>query len=185
MLSPKGGRRLRSRALASLAGDEAFVRTLHERTDGVPLFVASLMTDAIMRTSAMMTATRKRDSRMWRFRRIWRRSSIITSPSWGTKSALCSPAAAVCGVEFRVNTIADVLGRDAASVAEMCEQLVREQLWLTARVPGTRAAWPSCRIRSGTRFRQVLYERTPASVRTQLHRKVGLRSNGSVRQVCQ
>jgi predicted ATPase len=30
---------------AALAGNEAFVRSLHERTDGVPLFVASVMRD--------------------------------------------------------------------------------------------------------------------------------------------
>jgi len=37
--------------LPSLAVDEAFVRALHERTDGLPLFVASVTTDAIAQTA--------------------------------------------------------------------------------------------------------------------------------------
>ena len=35
----------------SLAGDDAFVRALHERTDGVPLFVASVMSEVIARAA--------------------------------------------------------------------------------------------------------------------------------------
>ena len=35
----------------SLAGDEAFVRVLHERTDGIPLFVTSVMSEAIARAA--------------------------------------------------------------------------------------------------------------------------------------
>src|SRR5205085_2757591 len=34
----------------SLASDDAFVRALHERTDGVPLFVSSVITEVIDRT---------------------------------------------------------------------------------------------------------------------------------------
>ena len=36
---------------ASLARDEAFVRALHERTDGVPLFVSSVITEVMERTA--------------------------------------------------------------------------------------------------------------------------------------
>ena len=62
-------------------------------------------------------------------------------------------AAAVCGVQFRVSTIADALERDAAWVAEICDQTrSRAVVARRARVPGTTAVRPSCRIRSGTRF---------------------------------
>ena len=36
---------------AALARDEAFVRALHERTDGVPLFVSSVITEVMERTA--------------------------------------------------------------------------------------------------------------------------------------
>jgi predicted ATPase len=80
----------------------------------------------------------------------------------------------VCGF-IRVNTIADVLERDVTSVAEMCEQLVREQLWLTAARPRDESIAPDLPYSfRHALFRQVLYERTPSTVRTQLHRKVGI-----------
>ena len=41
-------------------------------------------------------------------------------------------AAAVCGVEFRVGTVADAIGREIASVGQACDELQREGLWLTA-----------------------------------------------------
>ena len=39
-------------------------------------------------------------------------------------------AASVCGVEFRLATVARVLERDVASVAESCAELARRQRWL-------------------------------------------------------
>ena len=41
-------------------------------------------------------------------------------------------AAAACGVEFRVRTVAAALERDVAPVSDMCAKLAREQLWLVA-----------------------------------------------------
>ena len=37
--------------LPSLASDEGFIRALHERTDGLPLFVASLMSEVVARAA--------------------------------------------------------------------------------------------------------------------------------------
>ena len=120
-----------------------------------------------------MTATRKHESRMWRVPQNL--TAIIDHyiAKLGNEERALLSAAAVCGVEFRVNTIADVLGA-MPSVAEMCDQLVREQLWLTAPRPrdDSSAAELPYSFRHAL-FRQVLYERTPPSVRTQLHRKVG------------
>ena len=122
------------------------MRTLHERTDGVPLFVASLMTDVIMRTSSG-------DDGNAQARVVPQNLTAIIdhyiAKLANEERALLS-AAAVCGVEFRVNTIADVLSA-MPSVAQMCDQLVREQLWLTAPRPRDESSAPSCRIRSGTR----------------------------------
>jgi predicted ATPase len=41
----------------AIASDEAFVRALHERTSGLPLFVASVMTEVITRAAPAGDAT--------------------------------------------------------------------------------------------------------------------------------
>jgi DNA-binding winged helix-turn-helix (wHTH) protein len=158
-----------------LAGDEAFARTLHERTDGVPLFVVSLLADVIMRTSS--DAEGDAQARVANVAVPQNLTAIIDHyiARLGNEERALLSAAAVCGVEFRVSTIADVVESDAASVAQMCDQLVREQLWLTA--ARTRDASVTGELPYAFRhalFRQVLYERTPPSVRAQLHRKVGV-----------
>ena len=158
----------------ALAGHESFVRTLHERTDGVPLFVASLITDAVMRTSDNDHGDAQ--ARLANVAVPQNLAGIIDHyvARLGNEERALLAAAAVCGVEFRVNTIADVLERDVTSVAEMCEQLVREQLWLTAARPRDESIAPELPYSfRHALFRQVLYERTPSAVRTQLHRKVG------------
>ena len=83
-------------------------------------------------------------------------------------------AAAVCGIEFRVTTIACALERDAGWVGQICVELAREQLWLTAPrgEQGTDMHERPYAFRHGL-FREVLYDRTPPSARAQLHRKVG------------
>jgi tetratricopeptide (TPR) repeat protein len=83
-------------------------------------------------------------------------------------------AAAVCGVEFRVETVSLALERDLASVAHTCEELIREQVWLipSRTCEGDETAEPPYSFRHAL-FRQVLYDRTPRSLRTQLHHQVG------------
>ncbi|HET9694767.1 MAG TPA: tetratricopeptide repeat protein, partial [Steroidobacteraceae bacterium] len=72
--------------------------------------------------------------------------------------------------EFRVSTIADVLGSDVASVETTCEQLARAKLWLVAPHPEA----DSVRLErpyafSHALFRHVLYDRTPPRARARLH----------------
>jgi tetratricopeptide (TPR) repeat protein len=83
-------------------------------------------------------------------------------------------AAAVCGVEFRIETISLALERDLASVAHACEELIREQVWLirSRATEVEETVEPPHSFRHAL-FRQVLYDRTPRSLRTQLHRQVG------------
>lgn len=154
----------------STAGDEAFVRSLHRRTDGVPLFVASVMTEAASQPQA--------DVR-------WLPDATVPVPH--NLTALIDhyiaklsashrellTAAAICGVEFRVNTLALVLGRDARSIAQACGELAQQQLWLKA-LPAERgdASQPPFSFRHAL-FRQVLYDRTAVAARIELHRGVG------------
>jgi tetratricopeptide (TPR) repeat protein len=155
----------------SLAGDEGFVRALHERTDGVPLFVTSILRDVLSRAEPDVQA-----------------SDVVASAvpdnvatvidhyvaRLGVEQRRLLTAAAICGAEFRVSTIADVLGGDAASVEGTCEELARERLWLAVRptqVAGAGLHRPYAF--SHALFRHVLYERTAPLARAQLHGAVG------------
>jgi tetratricopeptide (TPR) repeat protein len=155
---------------ASLAQDESFVG-LCRRTDGLPLFVASVTADvmehaddqAYSRPSSPQCGTENLAAIIDHY--IARLS--------GEQRALLS-AAAVCGAEFRVETVALALGSDAASVALACEDLVHDRIWLATPRAGERsdAAEPPYAFRHQL-FRQALYDRTPPSARRQLHCKVG------------
>lgn len=157
---------------ASLARDEAFVRALHERTDGVPLFVSSVVTEVMERTADDAAV----EARLEAVAVPENLAAIIDHyiAKLASESRGLLSAAAVCGVEFRVDTVALALERDVASVALDCEALVREQVWLsTPRARGEEQAAELPYAFRHALFRQVLYDRTPPSARMQLHRKVG------------
>ena len=156
----------------SLARDEAFVRALHERTDGVPLFVSSVITDVMERTDDGADG----ETRLAAVAVPENLAAIIDHyiDRLGSEQRALLAAASVCGVEFRVDTLALALGRDIASVALGCDALVREHVWLAP----PRAAEESDALEppysfKHALFRQVLYDRTPPSARMQLHREVG------------
>lgn len=156
----------------SLARDEAFVRALHERTDGVPLFVSSITTEVMDPKDDKATI----EARLADLAVPENLAAIIDhyiarlSPE---QLALLS-AAAVCGVEFRTETVSLALERDLASVAHACEELIREQVWLIrSRATDVEETQELPHSFRHTLFRQVLYDRTPRSVRTQLHCQVG------------
>jgi predicted ATPase len=156
----------------SLARDADFVRALHERTDGVPLFVSSVIAEVMERSAddgvveAQLAAMAVPENL----------AAIIDHHvarlDADSRALLC--AAAVCGVEFRAETLGLALGRDAASVAEACAALAHGQVWLAApdAAGPDDGAEPPYRFRHSL-YRQVLYERTAPSLRTQLHRQVG------------
>ena len=157
--------------LPSLAGDEAFVRALHERTDGVPLFMASLMGEVVTRASR----DADRPPQLADVAVPTNLTAIIDHyiAKLGTEQRALLSAAAVCGVEFRVSTVSHALDRDGAWVDQACEELAREQLWLRGprAQEGTDASEQPYSFRH-TLLRQVLYERTAPLARAQLHRKV-------------
>ena len=158
----------------SLVNDDAFVRALHERTDGLPLFVESIMSDMSARVARgdALVATEHVAKIAVPENLAAIIEHYITRLTEEQRSVLC--AAAVCGIQFRINTIAETLDRDAAWVGDLCDQLAREQLWLIApratEVGDVGQVWYSFRH---ALFRQVLYERTSPSARIQLHRKIG------------
>jgi tetratricopeptide (TPR) repeat protein len=158
----------------SVANDEAFVRALHERTDGMPLFVASVMSE--MGAHAAQGGGRVAPEQVAKIAVPENLAAIIEHymAKLENEQRTVLSAAAVCGVQFRVNTIAAALERDAASVGDICDELAREQLWLLA--PRADERSDDAELLYSFRhalFRQVLYERTAPSARAQLHRKIG------------
>ena len=160
---------------SSLSADEAFVRGLLERTDGVPLFVASVLNDVVVRGAPDGEHAAARAT-LGSVAVPENLAAVIDHyiARLGSEQRLLLSAAAVCGVEFRVGTVASALEQDALAVGLACEGLAREQLWLTAprAVQGGNAPEQPYSFRHAL-FRQVLYERTSPTVRAQLHRKVG------------
>ena len=88
---------------SSLGGNESFVRALHERTDGVPLFVASVIEEVLARAAqsgseAMAGDELARITIPENVTAIIDRYVLKLSPE---RRELLS-AAAVCGVDFRI-----------------------------------------------------------------------------------
>ena len=159
----------------SIPVDEAFVRALQERTDGLPLFVASVVSELAAR-SAPSPEDPVPAEQLARMAVPENLAAIIDryiARLDDERRALLG-AAAVCGVEFRVRTVADAIAREMAWVGQACDELQREALWL--RAPGRddhgASAEPTYAFRHAL-FRQVLYERTTPFRRTELHRNVG------------
>jgi len=155
-------------------GDHAFIRSLHKRTDGVPLFVSAVLDDATEHAAdadAGVAAARLASVSVPNNLAAVIDSYVVRLDP--ERLALLS-AAAVCGLEFRVDTVARALERSAEAVSETCDQLAKQQLWLLE-MPhdGDGDAGASYRFRHDL-FRHVLYERLSPTSRTQLHRKLGI-----------
>ena len=146
-------RRERSRPCA---GREAFVRALHARTDGLPLFVADVVSDLIA----------GRGSRSGSLAMPTGLAGIIEQYMQRLTPAerALLEAASVCGIEFRLATVARVLQGDVAALGASCVELVRRQRWLTD-------AGGGYAFRHAL-YREVLYNQIGPLARAELHRKV-------------
>ena len=138
-----------------LALDETFIHALHERTDGLPLFVADVVTD-VAAHGVQPQSMAIPDSLTGVIDRY------IEELAPDERGLL--EVASVCGLEFRGSTVAHVLDRDFALVAELCVDLKRRQRWLTD-VEGGYAFRHAL-------YREVLYQRIAPLARTRMHRKV-------------
>ncbi|MEE9099197.1 AAA family ATPase [Pseudomonas nitroreducens] len=156
----------------SLARDESFVRALHQRTDGVPLFVSSVVGEVLDETREASGAEAVLGQVAVPESLLAIIDNYLARLDWDQRVLLS--AAAVCGVDFRLETVSRGLGRDLVEVAHACEELVRGHLWLT-RSRGTDAEedWEPHYAFRHALFRRVVYERTPHQVRAQLHGQVG------------
>ena len=159
------------------AQDEGVVRALHDRAEGVPLFVASLAGDVASRSGMAAEDLASLPVPQGLSALI---DHYLGRLDAGRRALL--GAAAVCGIRFRVGTLADVLDQDVLEVSDVCDALVREQGWLV----GAHEARPTMDV-LGDHYafrhalhREALLDRTPPPARAQLHRRVALRSNASV-----
>ncbi|WP_279577315.1 AAA family ATPase [Pseudomonas sp. LA21] len=157
----------------ALARDESFVRALHQRTDGVPLFVSSIIDEVIDPTRETRDATAA-------LAQVGVPQGLLAildnylARLDGEQRVLLTTAA-VCGVEFRLETVSEVIGRDLAEVANACEQMVLAHLWLAhSRVSDGEYGSESHYAFRHALFRRMVYERTPHPVRARLHLQVGV-----------
>ena len=149
---------------------EAFIHKVHDHTGGLPLFIANVIDDLALQGGI----------------------SQSTAPiAWSVPESLAgaiekqiarlSPqmqrlleAASFCGVEFRVATLAEVLGQDRQTITQQCDELAQRQYWLQhvaiIDLPdGTLDARYAFRH---ALYRHVFYQRQGASTRVQMHRRV-------------
>jgi len=165
-----------ARRAPSIVADEAFVRALQERTDGLPLFVASVVNELAARPlqEAEEPVPAARIARMAVPENL---AAIIDRyvARLGEEQRTLLSAAAICGVEFRVSTVARAIGREIEWVGQACDELQQQSMWLAP--PRTwendESAEPTYAFRHAL-FRQVLYDRATPFRRTQLHRDVGV-----------
>jgi predicted ATPase/DNA-binding winged helix-turn-helix (wHTH) protein len=158
----------------ALAGDDVLIRALHERTDGVPLFVRSIMREVMARAGSSADGAGAA-ARLANATVPDNLTCIIDHyiGKLGVEQRMLLSAAAVCGLEFRVGALADALERDGAWVGQTCEELARAQVWLRPRRAHEAhdAREHPYSFRSAL-LQQVLYERTPPTARALLHRKL-------------
>jgi hypothetical protein len=133
----------------SLAAAPALVRALHDRTDGLPLFVAGVVDDLLARPAPQgdpherLAAMAMPDTLSGVIERY------IEELTPEQRSLL--EAASVCGVQFRLSTVARVLDTDAMALAETCAEVTRGQRWLKDLALASNSSPAESGMCSGTR----------------------------------
>lgn len=162
-----------ARALTA-PSNENFVRTLHERTSGVPLFVASIANDVLDKIAQsgsidpVCLATTSIPESLGSLIDHY----VVRLTDERRKLLL---TAAVSGMELHTNTLSLVLGWDELHIMDLCDELVRERIWLVPAKPVHEA--DKVEHAYGFRhalYRQRLYDSTTASNRAELHQKIGV-----------
>ncbi|WP_111809448.1 AAA family ATPase [Aeromonas allosaccharophila] len=159
--------------MPTMALEEAFVRALYERTSGVPLFVTSLATEVLTKA---VPGNATRAEHLIRTRVPETLGALIDHyvvKLSGVRRQLLATAA-VFGMSLRVDKLARVLEWDAALVADLCDQLAHERLWLT--VMQADEDGDELEFLFAFRhelFRQRLYEGLSTASQVMLHGKIG------------
>jgi DNA-binding winged helix-turn-helix (wHTH) protein len=146
---------------------------LHDRTDGLPLFVAGVIDDLVGHPApegdpqarlAAMAIPETLSGVIDRY---------IQELTPEQRSLL--ETASVCGVQFRLSTVARVLDVDAMTLADSCAELARRQRWLKdLPLPPHSPLSESGYVFRHALYREVLYKRLGRLSRVDLHRKVAV-----------
>jgi DNA-binding winged helix-turn-helix (wHTH) protein len=159
--------------LPASAGDRALAQAVYERTDGLPLFLADLVDQLVASIDEepaapmlqRLAAIPVPDS----FAGIVERYLLELTPR--QRSVL--ETASVCGRQFRLSTLADVLGGELSLLASACAELVRRQRWLReAPAAQAGASTDGAYVFRHGLHREVLYERIHRPARIELHRRL-------------
>jgi len=172
---------LASRFAAS-AFSSLLVRWLHERTEGNPLFLVTLVDDWVA------PGVLRQTGEQWELRGTV--SDLMATVPESIRQMIeqqldglsvqeqhVLEAASVAGIECSAAAVAAGIEAEADTVEEWCEGLVHRHLFL--RSTGV-AEWPDATVAARYGFlhalhQQVVYERVPAGRRGGLHRRIGAR----------
>lgn len=161
----------------TLAPSERFVQSLHQHTDGLPLFVVNVIDDLLSEgmidpigggtwADAPLPAARQVPTRL-----VGLVERQIARLSASERPLL--EAASVCGADFRLRVLAGLVGRGSSEVAAACDALVQQHYWLRD-LAVEELNDGSLDTRYGFRhtlYRDVLYQRLGPSRQVQLHRR--------------
>ncbi len=161
--------------LPALAAEETFVRALYARTEGLPLFVADSVSELMTYGDVTQDSSACMQSRLEAMPIPENLAGIIERyiERLTAEERALLEAASVCGLEFRLNTLAQVLESELSIVARTCAELVRRQRWLTD-VP-LQGAGSTSDTRYAFRhalYREILQNRIDNVARTGLHRRI-------------
>ena len=163
----------------------ALPRLIHQRTEGHPLFVVNVVNYLVARG---VLAPQAGGSSSWELRDGWRAVALEVPdgirPMIDKQIDRLNPqeqrlleAASVVGVEFSAAAAAAALGEEVVRAEECCEDLARRHQFLQA--AGV-SEWRDGTVAARYRFRHelyqnVMYQRTAAARRRQLHQRIGAR----------
>jgi predicted ATPase len=156
--------------------------TIHQRTEGNPLFIAHVVDDLVRRGVLVERPTGWEIADPLRALRVGIPDDLVRLigheldrvPS-GQRRIL--EAASVAGVEFSASVVAAAEQVSPDDVEHTCAELARRAAFL---MPLDAETWPDGTVAARYGFRHVLhqevvYERVPAGRRAQLHRRIGER----------
>jgi DNA-binding winged helix-turn-helix (wHTH) protein len=167
-----------ARYLTARFGDELarrFAPAIHQRTDGLPLFMVAVADELVAHDLLAGDAGAVETAVPRGLRQMIEQQLARLAP----EEQELLEAASVAGMVFTAAS----LGGDPEAVESRCEALARREQFLA---PGGGEDWPDGTVSTRYRFRhvlyqQVLYERLPAGRRANLHRRIGEREETAYR----
>ncbi len=155
---------------------------LHERTDGIPLFVVSVVNDLVTR-GAIVGVEGGWSARPEAYAAVGEMPASLRQllerqlDQLGAAERTLVEVASVAGLEFSAAALAAGLGADPAEAEASCETLARREQWLA---PRGSVEWPDRTFSARYGFvhalyRDVAYRRIPAARHAQLHLRIGER----------